>query len=52
MSTQTLAVLRDLQDYTGHRPESFVFASTGKSGFLAENTLLRPTAVIRAAGWE
>jgi len=52
LSTQTLAVLREVQDYTGHGPESFVFASTGKSGFLAENTLLRATAVIRAAGWE
>ena len=52
LSTQTLAVLRDLHDYTGHGPESFVFANTGKSGFLAENTLLRATAVIRVAGWE
>ena len=52
LSTQTLAVLRDVQDYTGHGPESFVFASKGKSGFLAENTLTRATAVIRVAGWE
>jgi integrase len=39
LPAQALAVLRDLQDYTGRGLDSFVFASTGKNGFLAENTL-------------
>lgn len=36
---QAVAVLRQLAAESDHAPSSFVFASTSKAGFLAENTL-------------
>lgn len=39
LPAQAIAVLQDLATFTDRGPESFVFASTGKAGFLAENTL-------------
>ncbi len=39
LPTQALTVLKQLHRLTGRGPDSFVFASTGKAGFLAENTL-------------
>ena len=39
LPTQAVAVLRDLAPLTDRGPESLIFASTGKSGHLAENTL-------------
>ena len=39
LSQQALAILQDLKELTGRGPDSFVFASTGKNGYLAENTL-------------
>lgn len=39
LPTQAIAVLKQLHRLTGRGAESFVFASTGKAGFLAENTL-------------
>jgi len=36
---QAIAALKHLHALTGRGPESFVFASTSKAGFLAENTL-------------
>ena len=36
---QAITVLTQLHALTGRGPHSFVFASTGKDGFLAENTL-------------
>jgi integrase len=39
LPTQAIAVLRDLAKLTNRGPDSFIFASTGKSGHLAETTL-------------
>ena len=39
LPTQAVAALKELQGLTGRGPDSFVFASTGKAGYLAENTL-------------
>jgi len=36
---QAIEVLRDLARLTDRGPDSFIFASSGKQGFLAENTL-------------
>jgi integrase len=36
---QAVAVLRELRGHTEKAPDSFVFASNSKEGFLAENTL-------------
>jgi integrase len=39
LPAQALGVLKRLQSLTDRGPDSFVFASTGRNGFLAENTL-------------
>jgi integrase len=39
LPAQAVAALKELQRLTGRGPDSFVFASTGKAGYLAENTL-------------
>jgi integrase len=36
---QAVALLTELKKLTGRKPGGFVFASSGKAGFLAENTL-------------
>lgn len=39
LPTQAVAILTELKRLTGRKADGFVFASTGKQGFLAENTL-------------
>lgn len=39
LPTQAISALRDLAKFTNVGPESFVFASHGKAGYIAENTL-------------
>lgn len=39
LPTQAVAILKYLKQLTGATPRGYVFASSGKAGFLAENTL-------------
>ncbi len=39
LPNQAIAILRELAQLTDRGPDSFVFASSGKAGYLAENTL-------------
>jgi integrase len=39
LPSQAIAILTELKKLTGYKTDGFVFASSGKEGFLAENTL-------------
>ena len=39
LPAQAVGILTELKRLTGRKPDGYVFASTGKAGFLAENTL-------------
>ena len=39
LPAQAVEILTELKRLTGRKPDGFVFASSGKAGFLAENTL-------------